>query len=903
MKIKYYLLLSFLLVSLGLFSFVNEDEPLKKLFSNFQNFNATHTQEKVYLHTDKPYYAIGDDIWFKAYVVDAQTLTSTPLSNILYVDLIDGRDSIKKTLRIPITLGFGWGNFELKDSLREGNYRLRAYTTWMRNFGEEFYFDKIIKVGNSWTNQVITKTDYTFTKEGNNETVTAHINYSNLDGFPYAKKEVSYHAELDFRSLGKGKATTDEKGNITISFTNDKPFLSKTGRITTSLKIAENTIVNKYIPIKGTSNETAVQFFPEGGDLVENVRSKVAFKALGTDGLGKEISGYIQDNENNTIANLESKHLGMGYFAFAPLSGKTYQAVIKFTDGTEKKFKLPTAKPEGFTLSVLPNLKDSILVKISTNKAFAEKNHDKVFTLIAQNSGNIIYTAQSKLVGTNFASKLSKQRFYQGITQFTLFDENLLPIAERLIFLQPKDILALSINPDKDNYTPRSGVKMNIQALNPNGKPLSGSFSMAIVDEGKVPITEDEESTIFSTLLLTSDIKGYVENPNYYLHDVDETKLADVDVLMMTQGWRRFNWRNIVYNNFPALSYKTEKTLFVSGKVTAGKNKPVIGGTVSLFSSMGQSILIQTKTDQNGEFKIDSLYFNDSTKFVIQARTPAGKKNVEIELYNNPPQIVTKNQNEPDLTININESMQAYLKNSKTQYEDWLKNGIVNRSILLNEVKVVDTKPTITNSSNLNGAGFADNVLTEKDLEFAISIDQALQGRVAGLRIINGIAYIRNSNSPAQIILDGMYVEPEFLNSLNVRDVESIEILKSIGNTAIYGSRGGGGVIVINTKRGQVNYSNNTYAPGIMTYSPIGLFKPKEFYVPNYEDPKINNQVADLRTTIYWNPNIVTDSTGNASIGFFNADGSGKYKVILEGMDLFGHIGRKVIRYQVKPTP
>ena len=104
MKIKYYLLLSFLLVSVGLFSFVNEDEPLKKLFSNFQNFNANHTQEKVYLHTDKPYYAIGDDIWFKAYVVDAQTLTSTPQSNILYVDLIDGRDSIKKTLRIPLNL-------------------------------------------------------------------------------------------------------------------------------------------------------------------------------------------------------------------------------------------------------------------------------------------------------------------------------------------------------------------------------------------------------------------------------------------------------------------------------------------------------------------------------------------------------------------------------------------------------------------------------------------------------------------------------------------------------------------------------------------------------------------------------------------------------------------------------
>ncbi len=371
---------------------------------------------------------------------------------------------------------------------------------------------------------------------------------------------------------------------------------------------------------------------------------------------------------------------------------------------------------------------------------------------------------------------------------------------------------------------------------------------------------------------------------------------------MMTQGWRRFNWRNLVYSNFPVLSYKPEKTLFVSGKVTSGKDKPVIDGTVTLFSSIGKSFLIQTKTDQNGEFKIDSLYFSDSTKFVLQARTSTGKKNVDIELYNNPVPIVTKNINLPDLTVNINESMKAYLKNSKTQYEDWLKNGIINRSILLNEVKVVDTKPLVENSSNLNGAGFADNVLTAKDLQYAISIDQALQGRVAGLQIINGIAYIRGSRNPAQIMLDGMYVEPEFLNSINVQDVESIEILKSIGNTAIYGVRGGSGVIIINTKRGKVNSVNNSYAPGIITYSPIGLFNPKEFYVPNYDNPKLNTSVADLRTTIYWNPNIVTDSTGNAEVDFFNADGVGKYKVVLEGMDLNGHIGRKVIHYQVNPT-
>ncbi|MBK0383728.1 TonB-dependent receptor plug domain-containing protein [Pedobacter sp. SD-b] len=897
MKSKKIILSVLAITFIGLFGFIADDDLLKRALESFQKYQEKNVQEKVYLHTDKPYYAIGDEIWFKAYVMDAQTLTPTTQSNILYVDLINGRDSVKKTLRIPLVAGFGHGNFELKDSLKEGNYRLRAYTNWMRNFGEGFYFDRTVKIGNAWTNQLVTKTDYTYEKQGNNENVTAKINFNNIDGFPYAKKEVSYQIELDFRNIAKGKAITDDDGNITINFTNDKPFLAKNGRITTSLKIADNTIVNKYIPIVSTSNQVDVQFFPEGGDLIQNVRSKVAFKALGADGLGQKISGYVEDNEGNKIVGFESRHLGMGYFTMTPLEGKTYTAMIKFADGSEKKINLPAIKPAGITLSVYNNLvEDSIILKVFSNKAFADKNQGKAFTVVAQNSGNIIYTAQSKLSGLAFAAKLAKDRFPAGITQFTLFDENMLPLSERLAFTMPKNILSLSVKPDKESYTQREKTNLSVKALGPDGKPIMGSFSMAVTDETKVPVNEDEEHTIFTDLLLTSDIKGYVEDPNYYFHDINDTKKMDLDVLMMTQGWSRFNWRNIINNVFPSLSFKPEKTLSVSGKVTQGK-KPVVGGTVTLFSSSGGSFLIQTTTNTNGEFKIDSLYFPDSTKFVIQARNEKGRKGVDIELYNNAPQIVTKNPNLPDLTVNINGSMQAYLKNSKTQYEEWLKNGIVNRSILLGEVKVVDTKPIVEESSNLNGAGNADRVLTEKDFQNAYSMEQALQGRVAGLQIINGIAYIRNQ--PAQIILDGIYVDGDFLNTIQPQDVESVEILKSIGYTAIYGSRGGGGVIIINTKRGKPGYVSNAYAPGIITYSPIGIFQPKEFYSPNYADPKINTSVADLRTTIYWNPQLVTDSTGTAKVNFYNADGTGNYKIVLEGMDLNGHIGRNVTRYKV----
>jgi TonB-dependent SusC/RagA subfamily outer membrane receptor len=440
---------------------------------------------------------------------------------------------------------------------------------------------------------------------------------------------------------------------------------------------------------------------------------------------------------------------------------------------------------------------------------------------------------------------------------------------------------------------------MSISVKDPNGKPIVGSFSLSVIDENLVNTEEEKLHTIFTDLLLVSDIKGHIENPNYYFTNINDEKLNNLDVLMMTQGWRRFKWQNIVNNSYPLLNYKPEQTLFVSGRITQGKDKPVVGGTVTLFSSIGESFLLQAKTNDLGEFKIDSLYFPDSTRFVVQARTSKGNKNVDIELYNNPLQIVTQNPNWPELSININQSMLAYLKNSKNQYEAWLRNGTVSRSIMLGEVKVTETKPVAENSANLNGAGNADKVFTEKDLQNVITIEQAIQGRVAGLTFIGGVPYIRNQ--PAQVIMDGMFVEADFLTSIVPQDVESIEILKSIGYTAIYGSRGGGGIILITTKRGKSGYSTNTYAPGILTYNPVGIFEPKEFYVPNYGIAATNSNSPDLRTTIYWNPKIITDSIGKAKVDFFNADGNGNYKIILEGMDLNGHIGRKVLRYKVAP--
>lgn len=893
---------SFIFIIFG-FGFIQEDEPLKKIISQIEKYRTEFPQEKVHIHMDKPYYAIGDNIWFKAYVVNAEKNELSALSKILYVDLINEKDSVKQSLKLPVTMGLAWGDFTLTDSLKEGNYRIRAYTTWMRNFGEEYFFDKTFTIGNSIANTVLTNVVYSYSKAGNSEKVLAEIHYTDMEGIPLANKEVSYNVNLDFRDVAKGKAITDSQGKIQIAFVNNQPFILNSGKISTSIRLDEKTVTSKSFPIKSTSNEAEVKFFPESGDLVSGIRSRVGFKAVGADGLGVKVSGFITDKNNNRLAEFNSSHAGMGDFRIHPLSNETYTAHVKFEDGSEREFPLPRILPRGYVLSVNNSDAENLNVNVITTEIVQS---DAKFTLIAQTNGQVHFIAKNKLDGQSFSAKIPKNRFPTGILQLTVFSPANEPVAERLVFINHSDFLKIDLSTAKQEYEKREKVKLMLDVANSKGSPIIGSFSLSVVDESKVPFNESSETSIISNLLLSSDLKGFIEDPNYYFTDVNEIKNRDLDILMLTQGWRRFEWKNILSNSFPNLVFQPETDMQISGRVKALNGKPVVGGKVTLFSSAGDVFLMDTLTDANGEFKFQNLTFSDSTKFIVQARNEKDRRNVDIELYRIPAQLVTKNKNEPMLEVNINRSILPYLQNSKNQFEELRRYGVIGRSILLSEVKVVERKPVLKNSSNLNGAGVADAVIKSEDLQNCAFLIQCLQGRVAGIIVNNGIVYsTRSMNSsfrgpvPMQIVIDGMMVEPDFISSINPNDVESIEVLRSGSNTAIYGMRGGGGVLLINTKRGELDKSYRNYAPGIISYNPKGFYKGREFYSPDYADPKINPKMADLRTTIYWNPNIVTDSTGKANVEFYNGDGIGTYKAIIEGIDINGNIGRHIYRYRV----
>lgn len=898
MKLK--LVIPALLVLGICFSFAGKlvQDPFSALIKHYQEYAKTNAQEKVHLHLDKPFYAIGDDIWFKAYVINAQTFEPSNISKALYVELINEQNIVKTQLKLPMESGITWGDFKLPDTLSEGNYRIRAYTQWMRNAGPEYFFDKTIKIGNSWANKVFTKTNYNFSKENDHEKVDAKIQFTDKTGQPYKNVEVIYDVQMNAKSLAKGKATTDTNGEVSINFTNKQQGADKSGNIMATLTLANKEKIVKNIPITTTSNNIDVQFFPEGGNFVEALPNRMAVKVVNANGLGEDVTGIVLDNEGLEINHFETQHLGMGSLVLNPQPGKTYSAKVKFKDGSEKTYPIPKAVPSGYILAINNNNPDKIAIKILLSADLVGSNEIK---LIAQSSGNIYFATKSLSEKQVITTSIPKKDLPSGIIQLTLFNNSNNPVSERLVFINnAEDRINTTIENLKPNYSKREKVELSLFGKT-GDKPLRGSYSVAVTNTASVKPDLENETNILTSLLLTSDLTGYIEAPNYYFLNNDQKTAQDLDLLMLTQGWRRILWKNVVNNTPVVNAFKPEETLGISGVITSYGGKPLPNSKVSLFSSSGGFFAIDTLTDAQGRFNFDKMVFSDSTKFIVQGRTAKNKKSVEIKLDIVPGQIVTKNKNTGDIEVNVNEALQSYLKQSSNYFDELNKRGLLERTLVLKEVNITEKKKTVENSSNLNGSGNADYVVTAKMLENCSTLTQCLQGRVPGLIMRNGEPFLmRNMSSgqAMQIILDGMSVGSDFLDNIMPSDVETIEVLKSIGNTAIYGSQGGGGVLVITTKRGGGNTSSR-FVPGIITYAPKGYPTIREFYSPVYT-PSVPDNRADLRSTVYWQPHLLTNTDGKAQFSFFNTDEAGTYRIVVEGIDMSGRLARAVYTYEVK---
>lgn len=651
--------------------------------------------------------------------------------------------------------------------------------------------------------------------------------------------------------------------------------------------------VNK---ITGNSN---LSFFPESGNLLNGFRSKIAFKYVDQTGYGKVISGDIVSNNNEKITSFESSYAGMGIFAITPKDGETYSAIYN-EDGKPKKVDLPIAKRSGYILSVNNLDSTNLLIKISLSPDLANGNE---VILVAQNNGEVKYAAKIKAT-TSITTVIPKIDLPTGIVQLTLFNEAQIPVAERLVFINHNDDLKIAITTDKAAYNRKDKVLLTLD-LSAAKQTGLGSYSVAVTDESKVNSSEDNEVSILSNLLLTSDLKGFIEKPNYYFNKANLDAAKHLDYLLLSQGWRRFKWSEVLSNTTPPLPFPIENGITMSGIVTTNGGKPIPNANIRLLSSRGTLFTTDTVANKEGRFTFNEISFLDTISFIIQAKNK-DKSNIKISL-DQPFVPIYKNTSS---TLDIESTdMTSYVDNIKKQYAinyDVFKNST---AILLKEVEVkgqAKNNKYLQRSSNLNGAGNADKVITGDQLTTAIDLLDYLEKWGGGMSKVNGqIILSRNRNTsvpggqgeePVKFYLDGMPVDQEYIEALPVENIALVEVLKNAALTTVYGSAGFGGVILVSTVRGS-SYKHSV-SPGVIGFKTKGFDAYKEFYSPIYTPENLNNQ--DLRSTIYWNPNVILNKESKTTLNYFNADGVGNYKIVVEGINADGKIGRSTFMYVVK---
>jgi hypothetical protein len=871
-----------------------------KLYSNFP-------VEKVYVHFDKPYYALGDTIWFKTYLTVGNHQQS-PLSRIVYLDVLNSRDSLMQSLKLQVKNGVAWGDINISQYVyKKGNYRVVAYTNWMNNSDPSYFFNKNIAIGDAINNSVSTQISLKTTVANKLSKISAEIFYKDDDGNPLSGKKVSWSIQKEDETLIKGKGETDKNGFVAISFVNTKNVGLDSASMITVIENASKKQVTRVFPLKSVAKPNDIQFFAEGGQLINGLTSKIAFKAMNPNGLGVDVKGTVTDNNNKVVAEFASAHLGMGVFMFTPEDGKTYTAKVIFADGSIATPELPKIETGAINLN-LENTNPNVLrLRIQTDQPFFKAYQGKTFYIIAKSGGVICFAAKTQLQNQVYSASIPKSKFPTGIVQVTLFTEDGDPISERIAFIQHNDLLNLSVSSDNPSYATRQKVKLNITAKNAD-QPAEGNFSLSVIDDSKVPFDENAETTILTNLLLTSDIKGYIEKPNYYFNHPDEKTAADLDVLMQTQGYRRFSYDGIMSDKYPAINFLPEAGINITGTLRAANGIPVKGGNVKLLIA-DKNFSANAVTNADGRFGFQNVVFLDSAKINLSARNNTHSSDLVLTIDGDPGQRVPFNVNKPDEILNIDSTLSAYLKNSKAQF----KSSNTLKEVVIKDTRIVKKISHRDFSSLASLSSEPDHLIPGDLLKGCATALECITSLAMGMTFDNGNFYVsrdfgQGKRTPAQIFLRGTPVDVNALYSVNVNEIESVEIFTKDELGMINSAYNTNGVIVVNMKKApeatKVSLQDlKQLLPqqNDITFVPKGYAAVRTFYLPRYSGPRERQPSrADTRSTIYWNPNIITDKAGTASLEYFNSDGTGTYRVIIEGIDKDGNIGRQLFRYTVK---
>ena len=919
-----------ILISLGL-SGQNPDQPTQPLnneeitqediesLDEYVQLNQELPAEKIFLHLDRPNYMQGDTIWFKAYLWHGYDQVPDTISGVLYVDLISSQGRVLLKRKLLIQNGTARGDFSLDSTITSGNYYVRAYTRLMHNskMGEPFY--QTVTINPSHQNFHFECVPV-IKKQPGNDSLQMQLRFFEID--PSGNLNSLYHHDLTYTLRSGGHII--KKGTIQLENNKEYHLSHSLGDQTILDSLVELSVVvqDDRVSFSDTykfplQEHIDVQFFPEGGRLVQGLQSLVAFKAIGPDGLGREVRGEIKTEDDRIVTRFSSTHKGMGVFKLIPKANEEYAAHIWFN---RRKYviPLPEASATGMvmTLSYLDNANNPTI----SIKRKSPKGPEPVY-IVGNSNGKIWFSVAIKSFMDSIRIELQTDLLPEGVSRITILNGEFYPDCERLVYVNKDQGFEIEISPDSGSYKPRSKVSLEIMASDFGLSPVQSELSIAVLDREQRGHT-DVTQGIKSFKLLESELQGFIEDPGVYYENGSWAEMELLNLLLLTHGYRKFAPINPDQEH---LIFQPERSFDITGKIALTSNKLRAKNydyqsiNLLLLCTSKDGIIVYSHPDSAGDFAIQLPLMSGKHHFILQAETARGKPFKGSIILNEPNtiskfnSITLKSNSVTSTTIEFVRQIQSATKTERSRPS--LPDSIA-WSQTLEEVTVTAkvkewykryehdaTKIIGLDTLDPNGTKYRTIYdLLVKEFDARLHIYNEWRYATLPCIVTTGAPGAKRYKYYAPIyVIDGETfwngagwdgAPLKTLASYPVNEIKRILVMPPMHySTMQYASPDlyGSPLYIRQSMVVIESYSKNTYRgtpQGIRTFIRDGLDTPREFYSPQYDGHQKKRPIFDGRATLYWNPTVYTDVNGQATVEFYTSDRQTTLDVIVNGIEV-----------------
>ncbi|MDB4904805.1 MAG: hypothetical protein JWQ63_4086 [Mucilaginibacter sp.] len=780
-----------LTTTISLLLLTGKAQVIQEVQNSFNLYKQSALQEKIFVHTDKNVYLPGEILWFKIYCVEGNDHKPVNLSKVVYVDVLDNNQTPVIQAKISIKNGIGDGSLYIPVSVSNGNYKFRAYTSWMKNFNPEFYFEKSITLINP-------------------------------------------------------------------------------------LKSPER-------PIKDNAQAYDIQFFPEGGNLVSDITSKVAFKAVNQNGKGVALTGVIIDQHNDTIARFKSLKFGMGNFSFTPASNNTYKAIIKIGNNNPITKDLPEINKQGYVMKLTDDGSGHLDITIKSNENSAENVY------LFAHTRQVIRAAESAVINNGTAHfSINKNSLGEGITHITVFNSAKQPVCERLYFNPPSQQLIIDASADKQQYGLRKKADISVSAKDQTGKPLNADLSMAVYRIDSLQTID--HSDIFNYLWLSSELKGTIESPDYYVKNNNAETGEAIDNLMLTQGWRRFQWSQVLDNKPAAFNFIPEYNgHIITARIVNTENNSPAKGMLTYLGIPGKRVqLYAARSDSSGHIFYYTKGFYGSNEIIAQTNTQIDST-YRIDV--------------------LSPFSEQYSKTSlpKFNYNAGMSGALQEHSLGIQVLNIYSGNnikrfyDPLVDSSAFYGKPYKTYKLDdftrfttmEEDLREYVSEDNIVKQRGRfHIKVLNDRGFL---DGDPLVLVDGI---PVFnIDKVIAIDPLKVKRLEVVRERYFYGPSQEEGIFSFTSYKGDLGGVELDPHAIVVDYE--GMQLRREFYSPVYEtETQSTSRIPDFRNLLYWSPSV--NATGKGAASFYTSDQKGEYIGVIQGITTNGQAGSQYFTFEVK---